>query len=416
MPANSEGATRSLPEHPNLRHLKDQAKDLFNAGKTKSLTDARFKIARIYGFASWSKLRAHIETLEETGALKQAIDTNDFERVRVLMSNNPGLHRAPLGYNQNGPLTWVAECRIPWERPGWVRLAMAQWMIDHGSNVHQGGDGPLMRAALFGDRIPMMELLVASDADVNAEWNGYFPIIFSPCETVDPVALQWLLDHGANPNCARPARKYPGTALDYVIQSYSRNQELATCIDILLGAGATTKYNVPAVFDLLRNRLDLVAKHLDADPALVHRRFGELDFGTTAMRRLVLEGGTLLHVAAEYCNPDAARLLLDRGAGVNARAEVNDAGVGGQTPIFHSASQFGDKGLEVTRLLLDHGADATIRAKLPGQHDDPSDFVEGTALAYASRFPGEDESHAGRLANRKTTGLLRKNMPFVSES
>ena len=45
---------------------------------------------------------------------------------------------------------------------------MAQWMIDNGSDVHQGGDGPLMRAALNGDRIPMMELLVAHGADVNA--------------------------------------------------------------------------------------------------------------------------------------------------------------------------------------------------------------------------------------------------------
>lgn len=408
MPTNSEGATRPLPERPNVRHLKDQAKDLFKAGGAKSLTDAQFKIARLYGFASWAKLRAYIETLEEIGALKQAIDTNNFDRVKALMTRNPELHRAPLGYNKNGPLTWVAECRIPWERPGPVRLAMAQWMIDSGSNLHQGGDGPLMRATLFGDRIPMMELLFANGADVNAEWNGHFPIIFSPCETVDPIALQWLLDHGANPNCARPGRKYPGTALDYVIQSYSRTPKLAACIDILLRAEATTKYNVPAVLDMLRGRLDLLAGHIDADPTLVHRRFPELDFGATAMRRLALAGGTLLHLAAEYCNAQAARLLLNRGADVNARAAVDGAGIGGQTPIFHSASQFDDKGLEVTQLLLNHGADPTVYAKLPGQHDNPSDFVDGTVLDYASRFPGEDESHAGRLANRKTIALLRE--------
>ena len=104
------------------------------------------------------------------------------------------------------------------------------------------------------------------------------------------------------------------------------------------------------------------------------------------MRGLTLQGGTLLHVAAEYCNAEAARLLLDHGAEVNARATVDDAGVGGQTPIFHSASQFDDKGLEVTRLLLDYAADLSIRAKLRGAYDDPSDFVEGTALAYGPRF------------------------------
>ena len=68
------------------------------------------------------------------------------------------------------------------------RLAMAQWMMENGSDVHQGGNGPLMRAALFGARIPMMELLVQHGADVNAVWHGEFPIIFSPCETVDPRA------------------------------------------------------------------------------------------------------------------------------------------------------------------------------------------------------------------------------------
>jgi len=66
-----------------------------------------------------------------------------------------------------------------------------------------------MRAALSGDRIPMLELLVSRGADVNAEWNGNFPLIFAPCETVQPAPLKWLLEHGANPNCEKPKRKFP---------------------------------------------------------------------------------------------------------------------------------------------------------------------------------------------------------------
>ncbi len=122
MSTNPEEAPRSLPDHPNLRHLKNQAKDLLRAGKAESLTDAQFKIARLYGFASWPKLKDHVESLDEVGELKQAIDTNNLERVKTLMSRNPALHRAPLGYSKNGPLTWVAECRVPWEPPlpkGW---------------------------------------------------------------------------------------------------------------------------------------------------------------------------------------------------------------------------------------------------------------------------------------------------------
>jgi hypothetical protein len=142
-----------------------------------------------------------VESLNQIGELKQAIDANDLARVKDLMTRNPELHHAPLGYGKNGPLTWVAECRVPWEPPGPARLAMAKWMIENGSDVHQGGDVPLMRAALNGYRIPMMGLLVAHGADVNARCGGAFPIIFAPCESVDPHALKWLLDRGANPDC-----------------------------------------------------------------------------------------------------------------------------------------------------------------------------------------------------------------------
>ena len=325
MSGNSSASPRQLPSRPNLRHLKDQAKDLLRVGEAVSLSEAQLKIARLYGFSSWPKLKAHVDSLsksEEIGQLKLAIDGNDFERVKQLMKSNPALHHAPMGYNNNGPLTWIAECRVPWEAPSPTRLEMAQWLIDHGSDVHQGGDGPLMRAALGSHRIPMMELLVRNGADVNAEWNGYFPIIFASCEAVAPGALKWLLEHGADPNCARVGRKYPDTALDYVIGTYARSNELAECIDLLLGAGGVGRRNIPAVMEILRGRIDRLRQLLDEDPSLVSRRFSELDFGGTAYRRLSLEGGTLLHVAAEFGNIEAAQLLLERGADVNARAEV----------------------------------------------------------------------------------------------
>ena len=114
---------------------------------------------------------------------------------------------------------------------------MAQWMIENGSDLHQGGDGPLMRAALRGERIPMMELLVAHGANVNAAWNGAFPTLFAPCETVDPVAMRWLLEHGADPNCLKLGSRI--TALDYLIGTYVRSAELPTCIDLLVSAGGS---------------------------------------------------------------------------------------------------------------------------------------------------------------------------------
>ncbi len=226
MSTDSQRADRPLPDNPNLRHLKDQAKDLLKAGAAASLADAQLQIARLYGFASWPKLKAHVDSFKDIGQLKRAIDTNDIVRVKTLMMSNPTLHSAPLGYGKDGPLTWVAECRVPWEPPNPVTLAMAEWMITHGSEVHRGGDGPLMRAALNAYRIPMMELLVSHGANVNALWHGHFPIIFAPCESMDQAALKWLLDHGANPNCRDHGYEisgysYPGTALDYLIAGYA---------------------------------------------------------------------------------------------------------------------------------------------------------------------------------------------------
>jgi ankyrin repeat protein len=386
MPDKSPSLPRALPERPDLRHLKDQAKELLRAGGAPTLAEAQFAVARQYGFASWPRLKEHVESLHEMGLLKHAIDTNDLGAVRTLMTRNPELHCAPMGYGKNGPLTWVAECRVPWEAPGPVRLAMAQWMIDHGSDVHQGGDGPLMRAALVDHRIPMMELLVSNGADVNAEWAGRFPILFAPCETLAPLALKWLLDHGADPHL--PVRHGRESPLDYVIGTYSRSPLQAQCMRVLIDAGCTARRSVPAVLELLLGRLDRLNEMLDADPKMVHRRFTELDFGSTAYRRMTLQGGTLLHVAAEYGNVKAARMLLARGADVNARAEMDANGAGGQTPLFHAVSQFYEFGLSVAQYLLASGADLNIRARLPGHYERADEFVECTPLGYAELFPG----------------------------
>ena len=137
--------------------------------------------------------------------------------------------------------------------------------------------------------------------------------------------------------------------------------------------------------------MDELAELIDADPALVSRRFSELDCGMSGGRSLTLRGGTLLHVAAEYGNVAALALLLDRGAGVNGRATIDDSGAGGQTAIFHAVTQFDDGGLPATQILIERGADLTVRAKLPGDYERPGEMVECTALGYARLFGGARE-------------------------
>src|SRR5689334_7693929 len=52
--------------------------------------------------------------------------------------------------------------------------------------------------------IPIMELLVRHGADVNGLCSGWFPVLFTPCENLEPEPLRWLLDHGADSNRRNP--------------------------------------------------------------------------------------------------------------------------------------------------------------------------------------------------------------------
>lgn len=331
-----------LPDRPDLRHLRDQAKDLVRSGAAATLAAAQFQLAQDYGFPSWTKLKQHVESLQKAGELRHAIDANDLARVEALLAS-PELR---------------------------------QVLLD---------DAPLQRVAQPG-RVPMMELLVRYGADVNGLCWGWFPVLFTPCENLEPEPLKWLLDHGADPNCSSP--KNPDTALDYVIQTYPRDpRRLTACIEMLLAAGGRTRYNVPGVLPILCGRTEEFATLLDADPALLERRYPELDCGQSGGRRLTLRGATLLHVAAEYGYLDAARLLVDRGADINARAEIDSTGVGGQTPVFHALTNHSARRSKIGDFLIASGADVQIRARVPGHYERPDETLDVSAAEYGTLFP-----------------------------
>lgn len=387
-----------LPDRPDLRHLKNQAKDLVRTGRAESFSKAQHRVARQYGFSSWPKLKAYVESVHEAWQLKAAIDDEDFERARDLMTGNPALHRAPIGYGKNGPLTWLAECRIPGGAPSAARLEMARWMITHGSDVHQGGDGPLMRATLNDTRIPMAELLLAHGADVNAMWAGRYPIICGPCECLAPKALRWLLAHGADPH--RQSIDY-GTPLAMVIGTYSRHvKRRQECLEVLGELGL--KLPDTPVMAMHRGRSDLLEQHLRRDPSLLERRFSEAEIYPPelglnpgdGLHVTPVAGAALLHIAVEYDDVDTARWLLERGTDANVRAAVDHQGFGGHTPLFHAVVTLGSRDDLKARLLLDHGADpnarATLRKQLRGTGDLEKErvveFHNVTPTGYARQF------------------------------
>jgi hypothetical protein len=66
--------SRDLPPNPNLEHLKKQAKALLETLRQRNadatLVDAQHALAREYGFPSWPKLKAHIESRDAGSGMR----------------------------------------------------------------------------------------------------------------------------------------------------------------------------------------------------------------------------------------------------------------------------------------------------------------------------------------------------------
>jgi hypothetical protein len=200
-----------------------------------------------------------MNSLDNVERLKAAIDSEGFDEIKRLMTADPSLHRAPMGYGNDGPLTWVAECRIPRRAPSQTRLAIARWMIENGSDVHQGGDGPLMRACLDDERLPMLELLIEYGADVNARWHGDYPIACAPCECLAPGILRRLLELGADLTPTDGMYANPS----WLLGTYGRDAVgKAKCLEIFADAGYPMA-DTPTMA-LHRRRTDLLEMHLRA--------------------------------------------------------------------------------------------------------------------------------------------------------
>jgi hypothetical protein len=155
-----------------------------------------------------------------------------------------------------------------------------------------------------------------------------------------------------------------------------------------------------------RGRIDLLEAHLRRDPHLCHRTFSHQEIYPSelgchadhsfALHGTPLAGTTLLHMCVDFDEMEIARWLIAHGADVNARAQVDADGFGGQTPLFGCVvSQAYLCGLqrdaEFARLLLDRGANPNARASLRKQlrfvpDESMHEYRDVTPLAWGKRF------------------------------
>jgi ankyrin repeat protein len=157
------------------------------------------------------------------------------------------------------------------------------------------------------------------------------------------------LEAGADP-CSPLRGKLP---VYWLLEQYTRSDRLGDCLRLLFERGAVL--DDPAVVPVLLNDADAVAAAVRTTPSL-------LDHRTTLISAFTsLVGVSLLHVAAEYGNLNAARALIEAGADVNATAAIDEYGLNGHTPLFHTVNSIQNRSEPIMRLLLAAGARADVR-------------------------------------------------------
>ncbi len=299
--------SRVLPAQPNLEHLKKQAKDLlhdfaqgnpaaveqFNSVVSASavakpkLADAQHVIAHEYGFASWGKLKEHVQSLapfDPVKALVDAVHANDDAQVAQLLQQHPELKSKlndPLPGFGFGGTALLAAVR-------WANRKMVDILLAAGADINQrshwwaGSFGVLdddrdlapyliergaildaHAAARLGMFDQLKELISANPKLVHARGgDGQTPLHFAATVEI----AKYLLDHGADID-ARDI-DHESTPAQYMVR---KQQDIAR---YLVSRGCWTDILMAAAL----GDLELVRKHLDADPASVHKSVNERYF------------------------------------------------------------------------------------------------------------------------------------------
>ena len=168
------------------------------------------------------------------------------------------------------------------------------------------------------------------------------------------------------------------SVITHLTEMYSRSDRFPECLRLLLERGG--RLDDPRVGPVLLDDADGLAAELRRDPSLIEHRTSMVSAFTP------LIGASLLHVAAEFGHLKAARVLVEMGADVNARATVDTHGLNGHTPLFHAVNSNANRSAPLMRLLLDAGARVDVR--LPGitwgkGMEWETTFFDVTPISYA---------------------------------
>lgn len=317
---------KQLPERPDLEQLKKQAKDLLNeveSGRPEALArigeeeaealalnDAQRILAREYGFASWAKLKLHVETRTEDAAEARLIEAalaGDAESIRVIVAERPGIWKRSI---------YVASVLG-------ATVAGEDWLAREPDLVSRKG-GP-------------------------RNWEPIIYVCFGRCDGGDEarVALaRRLLALGADPNTHWIDQIWPDSPQPLLYGATGVN-DFPRLARVLLEAGADPN-------DCESRYHASEANHLESLAVL--REFGT-DFSGPGKPW----GNTPLYFLLGWYKPAPAvkegiRWLLEHGVDANVPSYVDTLN---ETPLLLAVRN--SWGIEIIALLLKHGADPRVR-------------------------------------------------------
>jgi ankyrin repeat protein len=323
-----------FPDRPSLEYLKKRAKQqvaaLRRQGKTASLAETHLALARKYGFASWRKLKAHVEEVErwagsERAAAPDAV-LSAFDKAMNAITNRDT----------------SALARLLSAEPGLVN--------QRGAHPRWGGQPQLLHVAIESDNLEAFESLLKTGASVdgdNGHYDGWSPLM---------ISIHWKRDGMRDELIRRGANIELIAAL--MLGDDLRVAGLVTNADTLRGPFPNNASPLHFARTVKSARLLLAhGAQIDARDkygVTAPERWADARPRLAGLIRLAEALGQKTQVdiftAVEKGHLAQARKLLTAGADVNARFSTRSA----QT-LLHAAAWNGD--LPMVRLLVAKGAD-----------------------------------------------------------
>jgi hypothetical protein len=167
--------SRNLPPHPNLEHLKKQAKDLLHdlqqQNPNSKLADAQYALAREYGFTSWPKLKAYVESPSITVEPEKANPLAGKWTANLSKSKrHPGtqFQSATIEFIVDGNIVTIMDVIV--DETGHEITGKNTILVDDIDHPSKNGSGYVLVAKWNGPRV--IETIAKKDGQA-AGWGKY---------------------------------------------------------------------------------------------------------------------------------------------------------------------------------------------------------------------------------------------------